>query len=116
MRRDDEVEVLVGGLPQHAVAQHARVRDEHVELAVLLHGRLDEPLGGLGGPDGGDDRDRAPTGLLDRRDGLVRGLGVDVVDDDGRTGRGERLGISLAEAASGARDDGDLALERPAHA
>ena len=52
---DHGVEVLVGHLPQHPVAQDARVGDHHVEPAELLDGGGDQRVGGLGAADRGDD-------------------------------------------------------------
>ena len=45
---DDGVEVVVGHLPQHLVAQDAGVGDQDVEPAELVHGPVDELLRRLG--------------------------------------------------------------------
>ena len=98
MGGDDGVEVVVGHLPQHAVAQDARVGDEHVEPAELADGAGDQAVGGLGGADGDGLGDGAGAGAPQRLGGPLGGFGVDVVDDDGGAGRGEGGGVRESEA------------------
>ena len=105
---DDGVEVVVGHLPQHPVAQHAGVGDHHVEPAELLDRPVDEPLGGLRGADRHDLGDGAAARGRDLVDDRGGGLVVHVVDDDGGAGVGQRRGVGAAEALPAAGDDGDL--------
>ena len=46
---------------------------------------------------------------------LLGALGVDVGDDDGRALARQRLGVCLADAATGAGDDGDFIFEPHAY-
>ena len=73
-------------------------------------------VGGLGRPDGRDHA-IAVRPRLDVGDGLPGGVGIDVVDHDGGSGRREGERVRATEAAARARDDGDLAVEadRRAH-
>ena len=99
VRVDDEVEVLVGHLPQHAVAQDAGVGDHDVEAAELAHRAGDERVRGLAvSPTGAISATARPPARGDRRDGLVGGVAVDVVDDDGCARGGERHRVRAAEA------------------
>ena len=67
VRRDHEVEVLVGHLPEHAVAQDARVRDHHIEPPELADARSRRARSrGLGVADRADLGDGAPAGAGDR--------------------------------------------------
>ena len=101
----DEVEVLVGHLPQHLVAQHAGVGDHDVEAPERL--------------DGASRRARRrsrvePTGAGrgDAADRVRDLLGaVEVVDDDRRARRRERLRVRAAEPAPRAGDDRDLPVQ-----
>lgn len=111
MGRDHRVEVVVGHLPQHAVAQHARVGDENIEAAERGYGVFDQLLSGLGRPDGTDRCDRRTAALLDLGDGIVRGGCVDVVDDDCGARVGESYRVGTPEASTRARHDRDPAVE-----
>ena len=111
MRLDDGVEVAVLHLPQHAIAQHAGIRHEHIHATELGLGGAHELSGGLGRPDGGDHRDRPSARSMDVGDGLPGGVGIDVVDHDGGSGRREGERVRATEAAARTRDDGDLAVE-----
>ena len=111
MRVDDDVEVLVAHLPEHAVAQHARVGDHHVQAPELAHGAGDERLRHVGVADRGDLRDGAPARAGDRRDGLRGAVGIEVVDDERGAGARQRDRVRAAEPAAASGDDGDLAVE-----
>ena len=105
----DEVEVLVGHLPDDLVAQDAGVGDQDVESAEGGDRSVDEGLGGLGRSDGGGDRNGLTPGLGDL---VGSGLGhsfVDVVDDDGGTRVGQSLGVGEPQAPPASGDDRDLA-------
>jgi hypothetical protein len=106
---DHGVEVVVGHVPQHPVAQDTRVGDHDVESAELLHRPCHQSLGRLGGPHRDGLGDRATAARGDGRGRRCGGLLVDVVDDDGSAGVGERLRVGEPEALSCAGDDGDLA-------
>jgi hypothetical protein len=109
---DDGVEVVVAHLPQHGVTKDSRVGDEGVEAPELVH-RCGHELGsGLRGAHRCDDGDGPAPGRLNGCHGIGGGLGVDVVDDDGRALPGELLCVGEAEAASGSGDDGDFAVQR----
>ena len=56
-------------------------------------------------------RQRVATLALDAVGDLLRALGVDVGDDDGGALAGQRLGVRLADAATGTGDDRHLVLE-----
>ena len=56
-------------------------------------------------------RERIAAFTLDAVGDLLRTLGVDVGDDDGRALAGERLGVRLADPAAGTGDDRHLLLE-----
>jgi hypothetical protein len=111
MGGDHRVEVLVGHLPQHLVAQDARVGDQDVEPSELLNRAGDEPVGRLGGTD----RDHLGHGLAarpgDGLHGLLRHRLVDVVDDHAGTDGREGVRVGQAEATAAAGDDGHLAGE-----
>ena len=57
--------------------------------------------------------DGLAAGGLDRAHGLLRGLGVEIVDHDARALGGELERDRPADAAAGAGDDRDLALQVP---
>ena len=97
---DDGVEVVVAHLPQHGVAQHARIRDEDVEPPEAVDRRRDELLRRLGGTHRSDDRDGLAALRLDARDGVCGRLRVDVVHDDGCSLPRELGGIGEPEAAA----------------
>jgi len=108
---DDQVEVFVGHLPQHGVAQDSRVGHDDVEAAQVLHGRADELVRRLRGSHGRDHGDGATARLLDGLLGRRGRIGVDVVHDDGRTAAGELLRIGETESSTRSGDDGDFAVE-----
>lgn len=112
MGGDDGVEVVVGHLPQHPVAQDSGVGDHDVQLTELRDGLADQALGGLCGAHGDDLGDGPATCLGDRLDGLPGDVRVDVVDDDARPGPGEGGGVGETESAAASGDDGDLSVER----
>jgi hypothetical protein len=101
---DDGVEVVVGHLPQHPVAQHAGVGHQHVQPAELRHRRGHQALGHLRAADRSGRGHRPAACLPDRRGRLAGGSRVHVVDHHGRTGCGQRLGVREAEPPAGARD------------
>ena len=106
VRPHDQVEVLVGHLPEHGVAQDPRVRDHHVESPERLDRPRDQSV-----------RHRAFAHVAGHDEGartgeprcLARARLVDVVHDDGGARVRQRHGVGAAEPLPGARDDGDLA-------
>ena len=107
VRPDDEVEVLVGHLPQHLVAQHARVGDHDVQPAELLTARATS-ASARGGADGTGHGDRLAAARAPRSPRRRR---VDVVDDHRRARGGERHRVGATEPAAAAGDDGDLPVQ-----
>jgi hypothetical protein len=97
---DDGVEVVVAHLPQHGVAQHARVRDQDVETPELLERGVDQALGGLGRTDRCDDGDGFAPGRFDRGDGVRGDLLIDVVDEP----------VTMATLPSSDMDDSFVSL------
>ena len=92
-------------------AEDRGVVDQVVDAAELgkrLRGHL---LGGVGIRDVDAHRQRVAALALDPVGDLLRALGVDVGDDNGRALAGQRLGVRLADAATGTGDDGHLVLE-----
>jgi hypothetical protein len=90
---DDVVEVVVGHLPQHAVAQDAGVGAHHVQPAELRDRPVHQPLGRLGVTHRGHLGHRAAArrdDLLDRRLGRGR---IHIVDHDRGPGGRQRLGV-----------------------
>ena len=117
VRLHDRVEVLVGHLPQHPVAQHARVGDHDVEAPELGHRAPDQRVGRGGVADRADLGDGAAAGGGDGLDSLLRRVRVDVVDDHARARARERERVGAAEPAAAPGDHGDLAVQRErAHA
>lgn len=109
MGGDHRVEVVVGHLPQHPVAQDARVGDQDVEPPELLDGPVHEAFGGLRRADRDHLGDGGAARLGDRLHGLLGHRLVDVVDDHGRAVGGQGVRVGEAEAPATAGDDGDLA-------
>ena len=108
---DDGVEVVVGHLPQHAVAQDAGVGD-HARPAGRTRSTaaVDQRLGGLASCRPARPRPTArPPAAVIASTAASADVGVDVVDDDGGAGRGERPGVGRPRPAPAAGDDGDLA-------
>ena len=111
VRVNDQVEVLVGHLPQHLVAQHARVGHDDVEPPEGLDRASDQRLRRSRVPHGtGQGHRRAAVGG-DRRDRLLRRGAVEVVDHHARARCGERDRVGAPEPAPRAGDDRDLAVD-----
>ena len=104
-----------------AVAQDAGVGDDDVDLAEGVDRGLDDRLAALGGVDAVRVGDGFAAGRLDLLDDLVGHLAAglafavaaaaEVVDDDLGAARGEEQAWERPEAAAGAGDDGDAAIE-----
>ena len=124
MDADDGVPVLDGHVEDHPVAQDARVVDHDVQIAVLVDGRIDDPLGAVEVGDVvavGDGLATRGADLVDdlagraaRRAGAVE-LGADVVDDHVCALAGERQRVLAAEPASRARHDGHATFTDSCH-
>src|SRR5581483_1522527 len=119
---DNRVPLGLVHVHEHSVAEDARVVDEDVEPAVLLDRVRDEP------PRAGEIRDVLVVGdgggaeLLDLCHHRLRSGGVaslagegraEIVDDHTRPRAGECECVLAPDAAPGARDDCDLAVEQP---
>ncbi len=92
-------------------AEDRGVVDQVVDAAELrkrLRGHL---LGRVGVGDVDPHGERVAALTLDAVGDLLRALGVDVGHHDGRTLARQRLGVGLADAATGAGDDGHLVVE-----
>ena len=99
---------VVAHLVDGRVQRVARVVDDDVDLAPGVEGRLDERLGrALRGQVSGVHRGLARDGV--RR--LLRGVTVEVVDDDLGAVLGQQLRRCLADAARAAGDDRHLVVE-----
>ena len=106
---------------ERLVAQDAGVVDDDVDLAERVDGGLDDGLAALGRGDGVVVGHGLAAGRLDLVDDLSarprrRTAGAvdraaEVVDDDQRAALGEQERVGAAEAAAGAGDDRDLAVE-----
>ena len=118
---DDRVPLGLVHVEAHLVAEDARVVDEHVEAAERVDGLLHHALGARPGRDAVVVRLGAAARRDDLVDDLLRGRRVgavaagaaaEVVDDDrGALGR-EQQRVTAADAAPGAGDDRDLAVEQ----
>jgi hypothetical protein len=71
VRLDDDVELLVAGLPQDPVTQDAGVGDHRVETAESVDRGVDEEIGRLGRADRGDHDRGASPGRVDESGGLL---------------------------------------------
>ena len=95
---------------EQLVARDAGVVHDDVDPPVPLQGVLEDPRAGVGRGDVElQGRAAHPVGDGDE---LLAGRG-DVDGDDGGTVARERVRDRLADAARGAGDDGDAAVERP---
>src|SRR5262249_35742231 len=79
--------------------------------AELLDGGLHDAVAEVRGGHVSGDAEGAPAQSLDPLDGVVCRLGVQVVDHDVGPVAGQAQSDLLADAASRAGDDGDLAVE-----
>src|SRR4051812_9727214 len=106
----DGVPLLGTDREDHPVAQHARVVDEHVDVAVLRDGAADERGREVPVTDVAGHADGLASGRRDLlRDGVCRV--ADVVDDDLRARGRQRHGLDAAETDAGTGDDSDATLE-----
>lgn len=80
-------------------------------MLEFVDGAGHQAVCGLGGADGDRFGDGAGARIPQGLGGPLGGFGIDVVDDDGGSGRGEGMGVRESEALPGAGDDGDLAAE-----
>ena len=113
----DHVEVLVGHLPQHAIAQQPGVGHHHVEAAELGHRAGDQRLGRGRVADRAHLGDRAAPVGGDGRDGLLRRVAVEVVDHHGGARTRQRDRVRTAKAAPAAGDHRDPVVQpQRAHA
>jgi hypothetical protein len=106
------VERLLGQVGDHLEDRDTGIVDEHVDLAVVCHDRIEQArdVSGLGHV--GLDGDRSAARRLDRRDHRVGAiLAVPVVDDDDRAFGTEGLGDAGADAARCAGYDGDFSVQ-----
>ena len=114
VEREDVVELLLGDLLGDVPGLGARVAHDDVDAA---HGRLglgEEPLDLGDLADVGLDRDGAGAVVEpfdDAADLLGGGLGGDVVDDDAGAAFAHLDGAAAADAAAGAGDERDLAVQ-----
>ena len=109
---DDVVPLLLRHRHEHAVAQDAGVVDQHVEVAEGVDRGADQRLAAVPARDVVVRRDGLAAGGADLLGGLLRDL-AEVVDDDlGALGR-EQARVLAPEAAAGAGDDRDPAVECP---
>lgn len=109
---EDAVEFLGRDLGDVTEALNARVGNDDVEMAVVLHGFLEEvdDFGGLGNVRfEGDGFGALGFDLGD--DFLGGGSAFGVVDDEGGTAFGELDGVLAAHATAGTGDEGDFAVE-----
>lgn len=107
---EDLVEELRGHLGLLAPDLHARVGDDNVQVAKVLHGALEE-RGHLGGDrDVGLHGDRLGAHLLQGRDHLLGGRGaLGVVDHDVGAALAQLHGDTPADTATGTGDQRHLA-------
>ena len=117
---DDRVEFLLGHVEAHLVAEDPGVADEHVEATEGLDRLVDHPLGAAPARAVVVVRGRVATGRLDLVDDLLcrRLVGpltcsraAEVVHDDLRALLREEQRLGAPDAAAGAGDHGDLAVE-----
>ncbi len=108
---DDGVPLLRRHLDQRAVAQDAGVVDQGVEPAELLDRGVHDRLRGLDLGAVADREHRRAAGRDDLVDDGLAGRLVDLADDDAGALAGELDRLTAAEAASGAGDDRDLAVQ-----
>ena len=107
-----DVPLLLGHRHEHAVAEDAGVVDEHVEPPEGVDRGADQRLAAGPAGDVVVRRDRLAAAGADLR-GRLLGDVAEIVDDDlGALGR-EEPGVLAPEAAAGARDDRDPAVECP---
>ncbi len=120
MNVEDGLEVLRCELRERLVAQDAGVRDQDVDLAEILEGRVDDLLAAFEGGDGVEAGDGVRAERFDLLDDLAgsgirgaRSVGrtAEIVDHDTRPAAGQVQGIGSSDTAAGAGDDGDLAVE-----
>ena len=118
---DDRIPLGLVHVEAHLVAQDARVVDEHVEATERVDGLLHHLLGARPRGDAVVVRGGAAARGGDLVDDLLRrcrvgavavGASAEVVDDDRRAFGGEQQRVTTADAAPGAGDDGDLAVEQ----
>jgi hypothetical protein len=116
---DDRVE-QVGVVVERLVAQDAGVVDDDVDRAERLDRGGDDGLAALGGGDAVAVGDGLAAEGLDLADHVVgrtlaaavaRHRATEVVHDDARAAAGELERVRPAQAAAGAGDDRDLAVE-----
>jgi hypothetical protein len=94
-----------------AVPGIAGVVDDDIDPPEGIDGRADEALAEIGrGHVAGADH-RAHAERLDLARGLVRHVGVEIVDDDMRTGARELERDRLADPPPRSRDERDLVLQ-----
>ena len=108
---DHGIEVFVRHVPQHAVAQDAGVRAHDVEASVLRYRTRHQLFGGVARPDGADLGDRAAARCGDGSGRLCGDVRIDIVDDEGAAGLGQRPRIRPSYAAPASGDHGDLVVE-----
>jgi hypothetical protein len=113
----DEVPVFGAHLRVGDIAEDAGVVDDDVDTAEGVEGALHDLVAVLDGVIVGD---RGAAGGLDLVDDLVGGrrrlalageAAAEVVDDDLGAARRQEQRVGAAQAAAGARDDRDLAIE-----
>ena len=109
---------------EHAVADEARVVDQHVELTEGVDRGLHEAVRALPVGDVVGVRDGFAAERVDLVDDVLCGSGAtpaaverdaEVVHDDSCALAGESECVLAADAAPGARDDDDAALTDPGH-
>ena len=124
MNLDHRVPLGLGHIDQHAVAQDARIADQHVELAIGADGLVDHGLGLIPVGDVGPVDHRLPAGSDDLGHHLGGGRevgslavagGTQVIDHDFGPLGGQHQAVFPANAASAAGDNGHAAFAQSCH-
>jgi hypothetical protein len=103
---EDGVPLLVGHLLNHRIPGVPGIVDDDVQAAEGVDGGPHEALAEIGVGDAADAGDGPAARRLDGGDGVLGGLGVEIVDDDARTLGGEFERDLAADAATRAGDNG----------
>jgi hypothetical protein len=96
MRAQNQVEVLIGDLPEDRVPEDAGVCDHRVEATELVVRCGDQRFGDGGVTDRGHVSGVAPASLEDCLARFVGSVAVDVVHHDCRAGRGQSGRVGAA--------------------
>ena len=110
---DDGVPLLVGHPLDDVVPRVAGIVDDDVDAAEALDRGVHDALAEVRRGDIAVAGHRPAAELLDERDGLLRGLVVEVIDHDARAVAGEAQRHLAPDAPTRSGDDGDLAVELP---